>query len=137
MFDYLGGYQIGYRLQASRAAEFQRAALTVAGVPDGEADAAVRRRRPYCVGRAGTAGSIVAAGPELQFEGDGTYTVTVSLGPGGRAARLPVGTLDHRRRSRVDAPVAPVLAGEPSASAPLRLPATRFVGVRAAAPPGG
>ena len=32
VFGYLGGYEVGYRLQASG---FQRVALTVAGVPDG------------------------------------------------------------------------------------------------------
>ena len=78
---YLGGYQIGYRLQASgEPNELQRVALTVAGVPDGQPSQPYNAQ-PYCVTRAGAVGSIVEAGPELQFEGNGTYTVTVSVGP--------------------------------------------------------
>src|SRR5258705_1873032 len=78
--DYLGGYQIGYRLQDSdQPNEFQRVALTIAGVPDGVATQPYNAE-PFCVGRAGKAGDIVEAAPELQFEGDGAYTVKVSVG---------------------------------------------------------
>ena len=76
-FNYLGGYEIGYRLQAS---DFQTAALTITGVPDG-APTQPSNATPYCVGRNGTAGEIQSAGAELQFEGSGAYTVKVSVRP--------------------------------------------------------
>jgi hypothetical protein len=68
---YVGGYEIGYRLQVGG---FQRAALTIAAVPQ-----AVPVQAPFCTGRNGAAGEIVSAGPELQFAGNGTYTVSVSV----------------------------------------------------------
>jgi hypothetical protein len=109
VLNYLGGYQIGYRLQASgQPNEFQRVALAVVGVPDG-APTQPSASPPFCVGRAGTAGTIVGAGPELQFEGGGGYTVTVSVGPG----------LDCQTAG------ASTIAGDP------------LVGVTAAAPAGG
>ncbi len=46
-FDYLGGYEIGYRLQAPG---FQRVALTITGVPDGS-PTQPSNATPYCVGR--------------------------------------------------------------------------------------
>ena len=68
---------------------------------------------PYCVTRIGAPGTIEPAGPELQFEGDGAYTVKVSIGAGtgdgddclagpSRSGSFSVGVL-----------VAPVLVGEP------------------------
>ena len=60
----------------------QRMALRVTGVPDG-APTQPSNPSPYCVTRAtDPPGTIVPAGPELQFEGDGTYTVRVSIGAG-------------------------------------------------------
>ena len=135
--DYLGGYEIGYRLQASgEPNEFQRVALTVAGVPDGVPTQPLAAP-PYCVGRAGTVGTIVAAGPELQFEGTGTYTVTVSVGPGaGGAVRLPGGAVDHRvvrrRRARRAA-----LAGDAAELPRHRAPGQPVRRRPGAAPPGG
>ena len=78
------------------------------------------------------------AGPELQFEGDGTYTVKVSIGAGtgdgddclagpSRSGSFSVGVL-----------VGPLLAGEPDdvpAQAGCRPLASS--GVKAMAPPGG
>ncbi|WP_028062608.1 hypothetical protein [Solirubrobacter soli] len=84
--SYVGGYEIGYRLQT---AGFQRAALTIAAVPHG---ASVQpNSAPFCTGRNGAAGDIVAAGPELQFEGNGTYTVSVSVLAGDRGDCLTQG----------------------------------------------
>ena len=134
---YLGGYQIGYRLQASgEPNELQRVALTVAGVPDGRPSQPYNAQG-YCVTRIGTVGSIVEAGPELQFEGDGTYTVTVSVGPsaggadGCKAGPSSTGSFSAGAR------VTPALSG-----APLSFRATPpsddvFNGLRAADPPGG
>ena len=52
--EYLGGYQIGYRLQASgEPNQLQRVALTVAGVPDGQ-PSQPHNAEPYCVTRIGT-----------------------------------------------------------------------------------
>ncbi|HEY6694292.1 MAG TPA: hypothetical protein VI006_15685 [Solirubrobacteraceae bacterium] len=136
--NYLGGYQVGYKLQDSGVAnDFQRVALTITGAPDGQPTQPLASP-PYCVGRAGTEGTIVDAGPELQFEGDGTYTVKVSVGPGSGG---PMDCLSEPSATtasfRVDVHVAPVLVGAPLSFRAMPLPGNPFVGVRAAAPPGG
>jgi hypothetical protein len=134
---YLGGYEIGYRLQPSgEPNEFQRVALRVAGVPDGRATQP-GNASPYCVGRAGAVGTIVAAGPELQFEGDGTYTVTVSVGSGSEGASDCLSGPSTTGSFSVDVRVAPVVAGEPLSFRAAPLPGRPFVGVHAPAPPGG
>jgi hypothetical protein len=134
VLNYLGGYQVGYRLQASgQPNEFQRAALAVAGVPDG-VPTQPSASPPYCVGRAGAVGSIVEAGPELQFEGDGRYTVTVSVGAGldcQSAGASTTASFD------VDVHVAPALVGEPLSFRSVAQPGAPFVGVQAPEPPGG
>ena len=68
---------------------------------------------PYCVGRAGAVGTIVAAGPELQFEGDGRYTVKVSVGPGSGGASGCLAGPSTTASFRVDVRVAPALIGGP------------------------
>jgi hypothetical protein len=136
--DYLAGYQVGYRLQASgQQNEFQRAALTVAGVPDGQPTQPYNAE-PYCVGQAGTVGQIVAVGSELQFEGDGTYTVKVSVGAGsgGASGCLTSGESTTASFSVVSR-TAPAVAGEPLSFRADPLPYGAFAGVRAPGPPGG
>jgi hypothetical protein len=135
--DYLGGYQIGYRLQESGVAnDFQRVALVVTAVPDGRPTQPYNAA-PYCVGRAGTPGTIVEAAPELQFEGDGAYAVRVAVGPGtGGPADCLAGPATTGT-FRVGARVAPELVGEPVRYRAQALPGDRFSGVRAADPPGG
>jgi hypothetical protein len=125
--DYLGGYEIGYRLQASG---FQRVALTITGVPDG-APTQPANATPYCVGRNGTAGEIQAAGPELQFEGSGTYTVKVSVATTGDCLAGDSNTGSFS----VGGLVAPTLAGSPLIFR--ARPVRDFVGIQATAPPGG
>jgi hypothetical protein len=133
--NYLGGYEIGYKLQDSAAAnDFQTVALTITGVPDG--DATQPLNDPFCVGKAGTPGTIVAAGPELQFEGDGAYTVKVNVGDG------PAGTACLSGPSttgsfRVPTRVAPTLYGNPMSFRADPLPGNPFVGLKATDPPGG
>lgn len=127
VLGYLGGYEVGYRLQA---AGFQRVALTVAGVPDGT-PTQPGAGTPFCVGRNGAVGDIVPAGPELQFEGDGTYTVKVSVGGSDCLASGESTTASFG----VDVRVAPVVVGEPLIFR--AVPVSGFVGVQAAAPPGG
>jgi hypothetical protein len=136
--NYLGGYEVGYRLQASgEPNEFQRVALTVAGVPDGR-PTQPGAAEPFCVGRAGTAGTIVAAGPELQFEGSGAYTVTVSVGPGDGGASGCLAGPSTTASFSVGVQVRPELVGSPSTFRAVPLPGRTFTGVRAAAgPPGG
>ena len=135
--NYLGGYEIGYRLQASgEPNEFQRVALTVAGTPDGQPTQPLADS-PYCVGRAGTVGSIVAAGPELQFEGNGTYTVAVSVGPGTGGADDCLSGPTTSASFSVDVHVAPSRAGDPLSFRAVALPGDPFVGVQAPEPPGG
>ncbi len=135
--DYLGGYEIGYRLQASgEPNELQRVALTVAGVPDGGPTQPFASP-PYCVTRSGAVGTIVAAGPELQFEGSGTYTVTVSVGPSSGGASGCLSGPSTTAAFGVDGQVAPALAGDPLSFRAVPLPGNPFVGVRAPDPPGG
>ena len=134
--EYLGGYEIGYRLQASgEPSNLQRVALTVAGVPDGQPSQPYNAQ-PYCVNRTGTPGEIVAAGPELQFEGEGAYAVTVSVGPGGNDSAGCLSGPSATGSFSAGARVAPALAGSPLSfrAVPAR---EAFVGVRAADPPGG
>jgi hypothetical protein len=135
--NYLAGYQIGYKLQDSGVANnFQRVALVIAAVPDGQ-PTQPSNATPYCVGRAGTAGTIVDAGPELQFEGDGIYKVKVSVGPGsgGPTDCLsgPTTTASFSVITRVGA----TLVGSPLVFRAAPLPGDPFVGLRAADPPGG
>jgi len=128
--DYLGGYEVGYRLQAGG---FQRAALTVAGVPDGQ-PTQPSNATPFCVARNGAAGDVVAAGPELQFEGSGTYTVTVSVGTGTdcvAAGESSTGSF------AVASAVTPAVVGIPLTFRAEPLPRNEFAGVRAPDPPGG
>jgi hypothetical protein len=123
--NYLGGYEIGYRRQTAG----ERVALTIVGVPDGT-PTQPSNDEPFCVGS--FPGEIVSAGPELQFEGSGPYTVKVSVGAGmdcTTAGESSTGSFS------VDAPVAPTLVGAPLI---FRLrPLGGFVGVQAAPPPGG
>jgi hypothetical protein len=81
--DYLGGYQIGYRLQPSDA-EYGRqlVAMTINATPDGTVTQP-HAAPPYCSTQAGAAGTIVDVAPEMQFDGVGTYTITVAIGPDG------------------------------------------------------
>jgi hypothetical protein len=134
-FGWVGGYEIGYRLQASgQPNQFQRVALTVTGVPDGQ-PTQPSLAEPYCVGQAGTAGTIVPAGAELQFEGSGTYTVQVSVG-----ANLDCTTTGQMSSGsfRVDFPVAATLTGSPVRFRAQPLDGDPFAGVRpSATPPGG
>jgi hypothetical protein len=103
---YVGGYEIGYRLQV---AGFQRVALTIASVPHGVL--MQPNSAPFCTGRNGAAGDIVSAGPELQFEGNGTYTVSVSVLAGDRGDCLTQGETATGSFG-VSALVAPTVVGE-------------------------
>ena len=135
--NYLAGYQIGYKLEDSPDAhEFQRVALTVAAVPDGTPTQPLNAT-PYCVGRAGTVGTLVEAGPGLQFEGDGTYTVKVSVGPGSGDADDCLSGPTTTGSFNVVTRVAPVLVGNPFVFRATPLAGDPFVGLRAADPPGG
>ena len=134
--DYIGGFQIGYRLQRTGVnGNFQTAALSITGVPDGQ-PTQPSNSPPYCVGKNGTEGAITPVGSEIQFEGDGTYSFSVSLGDtigtgcvGGPATTAASFT--------VDVHVAPQRTGDPFAFRAKSLPGDPFVGIRAADPPGG
>ena len=135
--NFLGGYEIGVRLQDSgEPNNLQRVALQVTGAPDGM-PTQPNNAEPYCVTRIGAPGAIEPAGPELQFEGDGAYTVKVSIGAGtgdgddclagpSRSGSFSVGVL-----------VVPVMVGEPMTFRLKPVPSTGFVGVKAPTPPGG
>jgi hypothetical protein len=134
--EYTGGYQIGFRLQASgEPAGRQSVALTVAGVPDGQPSQPYNAT-PYCVIRAGTPGEIQEAAPELQFEGDGAYAVTVAIGPSGGGQSGCLGGPATTGTFTVVARAAPQLLGSPLSfrATPSAAP---FDGVRATGPPGG
>lgn len=132
--NYLGGYEVGFRLQAS--GEPNNAALQVTGVPDG-APTQPSNATPFCVTRIGAPGTIVPAGPELQFEGDGTYSVKVSIGAGTGDGDDCLAGPSRSGSFGVDVHVTPVLVGEPLSFRATPLPGKPFVGVQAAAPPGG
>ena len=126
-FNYLGGYEIGYRRTSTN---FERVALTIAGVPDGT-PTQPSNDEPFCV--SSFPGEIVSAGPELQFEGSGTYTVKVSVAATGDclAGESNTGSFS------VDAPVVPSLAGVPLIYRSKPLKGSPFIGIQAAPPPGG
>jgi hypothetical protein len=133
--DYIGGFQIGYRLQPTgTATNFQAAALSIAAVPDGQ-PTQPSNLPPYCVGKAGAAGTITPVGSELQFEGDGRYAFSVSLGSDTGTGCLSGPTT--AASFTVDVHVAPEKVGDPFAFRATPLPAGAFVGLRAARPPGG
>lgn len=104
---FVGGYEIGYRLQT---AGFQRAALRVTGVPDG-VPTQPYHVTPVCVGRNGAVGDIVTMEQELQFEGNGRYTVAVSVLPGDRGDCLTQGETATGSWD-VAATLAPTVIGE-------------------------
>jgi hypothetical protein len=128
--NYLGGYQIGYKLETSG---FQTAALTVTSVPDGT-PTQPGNDPPACSGRNDSAGTIVEVGSEVQFEGDGTYAVKVSVGSD--LTNCLTGTSSTGSFS-VPTMVAPEVVGQPFLFRTKPLAGNPFVGVRAADPPGG
>jgi hypothetical protein len=135
--NYLAGYQIGYKLEDTGVPDkFQRVALTIAGVPDGQPSQPYNAT-PYCVGRNGTVGTIVDAGPELQFEGSGTYRVKVSVGAGSGDQDDCLSSASTTGSFTVVTRVTATLAGNPFVVRSTPLPGDPFVGLRAADPPGG
>jgi hypothetical protein len=136
VLNWIGGYQIGFRLQpSSQGNNFQTIALTYTGVPDGQPTQPLTTP-PYCIGRAGTPGEIQSVVEiPIQFEGIGTYSFSVSLGPGPTQTGC-VGGATTAASFTVDSHVTPELVGQPLA---LKPPGSSepFVGIRAADPPGG
>jgi hypothetical protein len=138
--DYLAGYQIGYKVQAVAGDPVNRQdlALQVVGVPDGTPTQPYYTD-PICDVTGGTAGEIVAAGvTPLQFEGDGTYTVKVSVGDltGGDTDCMTSG-VSNTGSFTVTTMVAPELVGQPFSFRAKPPAGSAFIGVRAADPPGG
>jgi hypothetical protein len=134
--DYIGGFQIGYRLQRTGVnGNFQTAALAITGVPDGQ-PTQPGNSPPYCVGKNGTEGVITPVGSEIQFEGDGTYSFSVSLGDTAGTGCVG-GPATTAASFAVDVHVAPQRTGDPFAFRAKPLPGDPFVGIRAADPPGG
>src|SRR6185437_2298001 len=115
--------------------QFQRVALSITAVPDGQPTQPYNAE-PFCVGRAGAPGDIVDAGPELQFEGDGTYTVTVSVGPGTQPTDCIAGP-STTASFTVTTLVAPVVVGDLVRFRLKPLAGSPFVGIQAPDPPGG
>jgi hypothetical protein len=142
VLNWLGGYQIGFRLQptgvGSGPGNFQTIALTYTGVPDGS-PSQPSTVPPYCIGRNGTAGEIQSVVEiPIQYEGNGTYAFTVTLGPGPtQTGCFGAGSQTTNASFGVDVHVAPQLVGQPFAFRAKPLPGDPFVGVRAADPPGG
>ena len=140
VLNWIGGYQIGYRLQrsgiGSGPGNFQTVALMFTGVPDGQPTQPLLMP-PYCVGRNGDAGTIVSVDEiPIQFEGIGTYSVSVSVGgdPPGTGC---VGGPTTAGSFVVDTHVAPQLVGQPFAFQIDPPRGNPFVGIRADDPPGG
>jgi hypothetical protein len=139
--DWLHQYEIGYRLQASGASnELQSVALTVAGVPDGQPTQPRNTPPygPYCVNRAGTVGEIQPVSPPLQFEGDGSYTFVVTVGPSTGDRNACLSGPSTTGSFRVDVYVAPTVVGAPMSVRTTPLAGNPFVGMRTdRTPPGG
>jgi hypothetical protein len=137
VFNWIGGYQIGFRLQPSTDGNNrQTVALTYTGVPDGSPSQPLTGS-PYCIGRAGTAGEIQSVVEiPIQYEGNGTYSFTVTLGPFPAQSGC-VGGKTTSASFAVDTHVAPQLVGRPFAFRARPLPGDPFVGIRADDPPGG
>ena len=137
--NWLAGYEIGYRFQdAPGSGNPQRSALQITGVPDGQPTQPYNT--PYCTGGPGTPGTIVPVGVPIQFEGSGTYTVRVSVGPpsgGQNDCMSGSGTASSTASFTVDAPVVPAVFGSPLIFRSKPLPGDPFVGVEATKPPGG
>jgi hypothetical protein len=135
--DFLGGWQIGYRLQPSgEPYERQRAALTFVSVPDGQ-PTQPRNEPPYCVGQAGTAGDIVPIGQEVQFEGNGAYTVKVSVGPFSGGASDCLNGPSTTGTFSVDVHVDPLRVGNSLLYQTKAPPTEERTGVHAPLPAGG
>jgi hypothetical protein len=134
--NWLGGYEIGYVVETPGA---QRAALQIAGVPDGQPTQPLNA--PFCTGGIGVpAGGIAPVGVAIQFEGSGVYTVRVGVGPasGGPMDCLTgAGSAVSEGSFTVNAPTAPAVFGSPLVFRAKRLPDGAFAGVRALSPPGG
>lgn len=137
VFNWIGGYQIGFRLQpSSEGNNFQTIALTYTGVPDGSPSQPLTMP-PYCIGRAGTPGEIqTVVEIPIQYEGNGTYSFSATLGPGPTRDGC-VGGQTTNGSFGVDTHVAPQLVGQPFAFRAKELPGDPFVGIRADDPPGG
>lgn len=137
VFNWIGGYQIGFRLQpSSEGNNFQTIALTYTGVPDGSPSQPLTMP-PYCIGRAGTPGEIqTVVEIPIQYEGNGTYSFSATLGPGPTRDGC-VGGQTTNGSFGVDTHVAPQLVGQPFAFRSKELPGDPFVGIRADDPPGG
>jgi hypothetical protein len=139
--NWLGGYELGYVVQDTGTSnQLQRVGIQVLSVPDGHVDQPMNAT-PFCSGQVAQPGSIVPISFPLQYEGNGTYTVKVAVGPptGGSADCLTPGpnTASTTVSFAVNVGVAPVLTGKPLS---VRLKPQRgdaFVGVKAADPPGG
>jgi hypothetical protein len=137
---WIGGYEIGYAFEdAPGPTHVQHAALQVTGVPDGQPTQP--RNQPYCLGGPGTVGTIVPVSAEaVQFEGVGTYTVTVSVGPpsgGPKDCMVPgPATASATGSFTVDMPVTLAVVGHPLAFRAKSI-GSAFAGVRTAATPGG
>jgi len=137
IINFLGGYEIGARLQASgEPNNLQRVALQVTGAPDGT-PTQPNNAEPYCVTRIGAPGTIEPAGPELQFEGNGSYTVKVSIGAGTGDGDDCLAGPSRSGSFSVGVVVAPLVAGDLMTYRLKPVPTTGFVGVKAMAPPGG
>jgi hypothetical protein len=136
--NYLGGYQIGYKVQDS-GEPFNRQDLLmqVTGAPDGS-PTQPDNAGATCDTTGGTTGEIVTAGFPLQFEGDGTYTVKVSIGvvTGDDDDCVASGQSTSGSFS-VPTMVAPMLVGQPFSFRAKPLAGNPFVGVQAPDPPGG
>ena len=103
--DWLGGYEIGYVVQDGRHAQRsseERVALQILSVPDGHARPARRTRRRTAPATPAASGRSSRSPSRSQYEGNGTYTITVSVGPptGGTATAWSRGPPRRARRRR-------------------------------------
>ncbi len=138
--DWLGGYEIGYAVQtASDPHSEERVALRIDSVPGTLVQP--YNATPYCSGDVGRVGDIVALPYAVQFNGTGTYTITVGIGPptGGTGDCLIPGptTASTTTTFTVGGLVSPTLVGAPMVFRDKPLSSKQFSGVQVPDPPGG
>jgi hypothetical protein len=139
--NWLGGYELGYTIQdLGTPSQVQRVGFQVLSVPDGHVDQPPSVT-PYCSGQLAQPGTIDPIPFPLQYEGNGTYTVMVGVGPpnGGTTDCLKPGptTAQTTVSFNVSVGVEPQLVGKPLSVRAKPLRGDPFIGVKAASPPGG
>jgi len=133
-FEYMGPVDIGMRVQPSPAVRNRQAVVwSATSVPDGQPTQPTNNP-PTCVNVIGEVGEIVQVSPLLQYEGNGSYTVAVSVGPDTDSCKTgPTTSGSFTYAAHSD----PHLDGTPLTFRATPLPGSAFSGVETPEPAGG